>query len=201
MAINKLINNIMETKTFTIPEGCKVVHVTEAENKITIEFEPIFKQGDIVVTNLGSVAILKSITPAGWWGTYASLNQPGYFTCVCHSSNISHLASKEEAQRLFDSLAKDGKRWNPETMEVEPIEKKRWRAEKDEMYYTITSDMYIMLSNETFNHADFARYNSGNYFKNKQQAERALVEVQATLVEVKAALDRFWEKELNNNKV
>ena len=58
---------------------------------------------------------------------YATIYAHGsteYSTCVTLAMNIIRPATDEEKQRLFDAMAKDGKRWNAEKKVVEDIEPK-----------------------------------------------------------------------------
>lgn len=56
--------------------------------------------------------------------------------------------------------------------EVKPLEPKRWRAELGKPYYTIiTRDGIFMpnMSNEDGYSMDDSRYNSGNYYRTKEE--------------------------------
>ena len=60
---------------------------------------------------------------------------------------------------------------------------KRWRAEEGEYYY-ISLDLGI-IKTKSYSNDDFEdeRYNLGNYFKTKEEAQK-----------VKEELDKFWAK-------
>lgn len=103
-------------------------------------------------------------------------------------SNCRH-ATPEEAQLLWDALAKKGKRWNPETMQVEPIKKERWRADYGCVYFYFNYDFVVSTTKEYKFNTDDICYNSGNYFRTKAQAQRAADRL-------KAELDKFGEEEL-----
>ena len=60
---------------------------------------------------------------------------------------------------------------------------KRWRAEKDDYYYTIFGENIIVNSKEEKSLTDNKLYILGNYFKTKEEAEK-----------VKVELDKFWAK-------
>ena len=64
---------------------------------------------------------------------------------------------------------------------------KRWRAEEGEYYYYISLDLGI-IKTKSYSNDDFEdeRYNLGNYFKTKEEAEK-----------VKEELDKFWERVRN----
>lgn len=60
---------------------------------------------------------------------------------------------------------------------------KRWRAEKGEKYYFLNTECEIRNIWEDKTKEDGTRYNLGNYFKTKEEAEK-----------VKEELDKFWER-------
>ena len=63
---------------------------------------------------------------------------------------------------------------------------KRWRAEKGEKYFLVSASGLIEFRIETDDPYDNLKYNLGNYFKTKEEAEK-----------VKIELDKFWEKVRN----
>lgn len=50
---------------------------------------------------------------------------------------------------------------------------KRWRAEKGEPYYFLTSELSVARMMEESIFANDHHYNVGNYFRTKEQAEKA----------------------------
>jgi len=113
--------------TFDIPDGIKKVTVKQVGNKIVIEMAPEKepKPGDVMINKYGNVYILKSIVGKVTHRYFALLGKSGRLAIdmSCHSGRP---ATPEEAQPLWDALKKAGKRWNPETMQVEDL---------PEMYY------------------------------------------------------------------
>ncbi len=61
---------------------------------------------------------------------------------------------------------------------------KRWRANKDKMYYYIDSRAKIDTLVEYFDEGDDARYSYGNYFKTKEDAEKKLAKIKEILKDV-----------------
>ena len=61
--------------------------------------------------------------------------------------------------------------------ELQKVVKKRWRAEKDETFYCVTSCGIVLETRETYNEDDNMLFNSGNYFQTKEQAENAAKEI------------------------
>lgn len=188
----------MNKQTFPIPEGCKAVTVEQVGNRLITTFEPEkpeFKRGDVLISTRRSAGICvfdkiingdcaveiigvidgKITFPAGG----------GYFE---DTYNLRH-ATPEEAQLLWDALAKEGKRWNPETMQVEDIEKKLWRGEKGCVYFYFDWNLVVLGTQECECYVDKLRYNAGNYFRTREQAQRAADKL-------KSALSEFWKEEL-----
>lgn len=54
---------------------------------------------------------------------------------------------------------------------------KRWRAEKNCLYYYISDCMNIICSEETYDWTSQARYERGNYFRTEYEAEKALSKI------------------------
>ena len=120
--------------TFDIPDNIKKVTVKQVGNKIVLEMvqekEP--KPGDVMINKHGSVYIFKenygNIFKENYGNihkNYAFLRKDGHLIIGGHCFS-GRPATPEEAQRLWDALRKAGKRWNPETMQVEDL---------PEMYY------------------------------------------------------------------
>lgn len=53
----------------------------------------------------------------------------------CNAQDTMRPSTEEERQELLDALAKEGKRWNAETKQIEDLP--RWRAAHYENYYVI----------------------------------------------------------------
>ena len=51
------------------------------------------------------------------------------------------------------------------------MEKKRWRAEQGEEYYYINFQLKILFDEEDFAEIDKERYDVGNYFETKEEAQ------------------------------
>lgn len=95
-------------------------------------------------------------------------------------------ATEQEKQSFLERLEKEcGKRWNPETKQIEDI---RWRAEENELYY------YLIVGNPTIvkNMADMhllfddVRYESGNYFRTYEAAKKVADQIKEIFKNSKA---------------
>lgn len=196
----------MTKQSFTIPEGCKAVTVEQVGNQIITTFEPEFKRGDVLICYDKTISadtglfvfIFKDIVPDNMGNgmcAYVRLStnrlRLDYEYMFASYWDVLRHATPEEAQLLWDALAKKGKRWNPETMQVEEIKKERWRAENDGIYYSvdISTTRLVYYLEECGDAVDNRNYTSGNYFQTEEQAQRAADRL-------KAELDKFWEEEL-----
>jgi hypothetical protein len=110
--------------TFAIPDGVKKITVSQVGNRIVVDMVPEErrepKPGDVMINKYGSVYILKSIVGKVTHKYFAHLGKSGRLA-IDMSCYAGRPATSEEAQPLFDALKKAGKRWNPETMQVEEI--------------------------------------------------------------------------------
>ena len=119
-----LVEELPENRhTFTIPEGVSQVTIEQVGNRIVVEMVPKEdedpKPGGAMINTHGSVYIFKE-SDGDKHNFYAWLGESGRLSIsgVCEPGRP---ATPEEAQPLFDALKKAGKRWNPETMEVENV--------------------------------------------------------------------------------
>ena len=74
----------------------------------------------------------------------------------------------EELEKKYEELGKEIERLKNEKKNV------RWRAETQEHYYYINSVVTTDDDIEDDYDADIDRYNTGNYFKTREQAEKQL---------------------------
>ena len=178
----------MTKQTFQIPDGCKAITMEQIGNQLvtTFEVERKFKDGDVVITDVGSLCIFKQYTDINEFESY--LNN-SLRSNINWRASIFHLATPEEAQRLWDYLAERDKKWNPETKEVEEIKKERQRGEVGDRYFYINEIANISTSMDDGHYIDGEYYKVGNYFRTEEQAERAKQYIQK-------ALDEFWKEEL-----
>ena len=78
-------------------------------------------------------------------------------------------ASIEEEKELFDKLVEAGKKWNPDTKQLEDI---RWRAKEGEGFYFVNSQLDIMRMLDGRYTADEEQYKKGNYFRTPEAAQK-----------------------------
>ena len=180
-----------------VPEGCKA-NIEKKDNFVIVTFEPKKwepKDGDIYVTDKDGIGIYNShynafgsIVPA-----YCGLRGDGNLCIRTEESqsdsgfgNFREIrpATEEEKQRLFDALAKEGKRWNAEKKRIEDLP--RWRALYGDNYYSIGSMLTVDPQTEIGFSTDDKHYYTGNYFKTREAAERAAEKIRKILKESKA---------------
>lgn len=164
----------------TIPEGCKA---TVNGNEIVIEKgKQEFKDGDIVTIDKNTICIFKETQNKGVAEFYAGIsdneiyipeNPNGYIYCPIGELTLS---TEDEKQFLFDKMKEKCLRWNAEKKRVEKV---RWRAEKNGVYWSIISCTVPMSENNEADDQNY--YDSGNYFRTREQAERAAEAVKETL--------------------
>lgn len=173
----------MERKyVMQLPRGAKVrsTDVYYEAGRIVLEaqleeWKP--EDGDIcyLKTNNTHVFVFKSFrynkTGAS---SYVSLSG-NYLVFNAFIINLGDIrpATKEEKQRLFDAMAEQNKRWNPEKKVVEDV---RWRAMSGGKYYYLifgNSDYGISKTADIKTRSDNSRYLSGNYFKTEEAARTA----------------------------
>lgn len=168
----------------TIPEGCKAI---VKDGCVIIEKEQTFKDGDILV----------NITNKRRSDTfiYAGTNEDGspfYHVGIDENGNIwvseGHkytwgygdlsYATEEEKKFLFDKMKEQGLRWNVEEKKVEKI---RWRAEMDKIYYIVGCSGNRGICTEKGYQTDNSLYEFGNYFRTEEQMQEAAKRVKETL--------------------
>lgn len=198
----------MKEIKLTIPEGCKAVTVKVDGEQVVTEFEP--KDGKYEPKDGDIIAYKYNCSDTN--NNYSNLNI-GIFhkSCGCNSygdrihkdyvtiggdtgklmfgeetfvHDYMRPATEEEKQRLFDALAKEGKRWNAEKKCIESLP--RWRANRGETYYSINCFAEVCEENETEVLSDNKQYNLGNYFKTREAAERVAGQIREIFKNSKA---------------
>lgn len=165
-------------QTFNIPDGCKEVTVEQVGNQLITTFEPA------------------KYTPK--IGDYVKLSQSeliffGEVKKFRNNTAFFHISINKKENKLIDDLSwlfnfsgcKEEK-LTPEQFQEEfkklgyvydfethTATKKRWRAEKEHKHYVITDTFKVIFYIEDNLTIDLERYNAGNYFQTRQQAQEA----------------------------
>jgi len=110
--------------------------------------------------------------------------EPNFRTYI--SDTIScfdlHLNSENDCFTIKNILVESLETFLQEFNEKYGISK-RWRGKRSDKYFTIFGDNEIAETTDNYFPEDQRRYEWGNYFKTKEEAEK-----------VKAELDKFWAK-------
>lgn len=92
-------------------------------------------------------------------------------------------ATPEEIQELDDQLAAEGKRWNPDTMQIEKL---RWKPKEGQRYYYVgLADIpYISFHIWRNDAVDNSHYQSKNCFRAEEEAKVMMEKIEKLLLEV-----------------
>ena len=174
-----------KTYKITLPKGAKICTIDAKEDdgvlNVTVNLEQKYvpKDGDVVSDNY-AVAIYAGTNETGGIMTYAALHEQRLQTEVCkvgwgYTRNYRP-ATEAEKQRLFDALAKRGKRWNAEKKQREDLP--RWRAKRDAYYYFVNiPKCEAVCGRDHFYAVDDLNYQIGNYFRTSEAAEKVASQI------------------------
>lgn len=183
--INQLPKGENGTVKNAIIENGQLIVEVEFEKK----FEP--KDGDFCVSNNGYIFILKSVFISNHFEKCAS-SYYGVDANGCLDYNLHYIiddgrfaTSEEKADFLSRLEKKYNKRWNAANKCLEDI---RWRAEKKGLYY------FLVFCETPFVHScvdigiscDNIRYDTGNYFKTQEAAQKVADKIQKIFKNSKA---------------
>ena len=148
------------------------------------KYEP--KDGDFVYVKVGyeHIAIFKKEVGEDMYvhaNCNMSLSVPNIIvydsTPLCCIGDIKEIRPATEAEKklLIEKLAEVGKRWNPNTKQIEDV---RWRAkEGGDYYYVITTSYLVEQTFDRYSSIDDNFYKSGNYFKTREAAEKTAEQI------------------------
>ena len=175
-----------KTYKITLPKDAKVYTIDAKANggvlNVTVNLEQKYvpKDGDIVTNSIGVIAIYAGTNETEGIMTYAALHEQRLQTVVSERgwgcTFEYRPATEAEKQRLFDALAKHGKRWNAEKKCIEDLP--RWRAENyRETYYYLTTTLSIEKTQDVCMFVDNKLYKLGNYFRTREAAEKVAEQI------------------------
>ena len=170
--------------SITIPEGC-TAEIWDGIITFSPQQEPEqnFKDGDVLIDDFKSstryphkiIFIYKGKRTLENYDSYVHRSLSGSLifndSCCGLDRCKVRLATEEEKQELFDALKEKGLYWNAEEKRVEKI---RYRAKKYDTYWFIDSSCCARMTAEDGIGIDNEHYESGNYFRNEEDAERFL---------------------------
>lgn len=145
------------------------------------KYEP--KDGDFISFGTGLISIFKN-TGKYWFNNYATLcgDCLTLFKEGWVGENIRP-ATEEEKKLLIDKLAEAGKRWNSETKRIEEV---RWRAKEDEIFYVVAFNARVDSIKDSHNWFTDLCYETGNYFKTREAAEKVAEQIREIFKSSKA---------------
>lgn len=180
-----------------IPDGMVLKSVrSEIKDGVVVvipeyEKKPEYKDGDILTLKSGTVIIYNPDNSLLYQekgnNYYAGLRSdlslitkedstPHSF--FGYSCEIRGLATEEEKQKLIETLAKNGYKWNAEERK---IEKALPRALKGGKYFHISRTFQIVDFFEEGVSIDNQLYEAGNYFLTKEEAEKYAIKFREML--------------------
>ena len=147
------------------------------------KYEP--KDGDFVYVKEGyeHIAIFKKEVGEDMYvhaNSNMSLSVPNIIvydsTPLCCIGDIKEIRPATEAEKklLIEKLAEVGKRWNPNTKQIEDV---RWRANRLGTYYYVQCDTNVTDSLESNTGFDDLCYKAYNYFKTREAAEKVAEQI------------------------
>lgn len=160
----------MKTQTIEIPKGCRAI----IQDGVIIieEIIPEFKKGDIIIDR-DWLYLFKSVKSSDEHHHLGAFNSK---TCFLDTHNDHFLgglknpqfATEAEKQLLFNALAKEGKQWNAETMEIEDTT----FPKQEEYYYQpcLNSSMFKHTWFDDENSNDIWMKRNGLCFRTKEEA-------------------------------
>lgn len=172
---NQELVKVQIPKGYTAKIDGNEVRIVKVENE--------FKDGDFVAEKIGDCPfIYKGTDNTGFHLYYAGLNISRVLIMGNDEGRFGNgplrAATAEEKQEFEDALAGKGLFWNAKEKRVE---KKRWRAEHCGVYFFIADELRIFDTKDYYFESDELRYNGGNYFRSKEQAEKAVEAIKETL--------------------
>lgn len=159
-------------------DGTTVARYEKPEVNVEEKFQP--KDGDIIAFGMNpynlSVGIFHRFDDDYTHEDYVTLSSNGiHFNEGDWIPENMRPATVADKQRLFNALAKEGKRWNADKKCIEDLP--RWRAKENETYYSIGIDVEVIENKEYGGCLDDACYSAGNYFKTREAAERVAKQI------------------------
>lgn len=122
-------------------------------------FHKPFKDGDIVISSLGSIHILKNSTTSYCYIDRLGLLDTSETTCV----RVMRFATEEEKEKLFDAIKAKGYKWNADTKTLDKLTEPKFKVGDkikpigSDRYYIIKdikNDRYILKNNNFLKFTD-----------------------------------------------
>ena len=87
-----------------------------------------FKDGDIVITTLGNIAIIRKHVGEESFCIYGLMVDNNFYRNKVTQVCVKRLATEEEKAKLFDAIKANGYKWNAETKTLEKLIKPKFKV-------------------------------------------------------------------------
>lgn len=172
-----------KTYKFILPQNKEVektnIRIENGEVFIDVEFKEKFepKDGDFLVSSKGNIFIYNGNYTCLQYGAYCGIDTCNTITICNYISSAwtckqgCRFATPEEKAAFLARLEKERhKIWNAEKKCLEDI---RWRAEKGEYFYYVSTDSFsAMRLQDSRGSVSDAMYNNCNYFRTPEAAQK-----------------------------
>ena len=91
-------------------------------------FQRPFKDGDIIVTTLGNIAILRKPINEESFYIYGIMVNNSFYEDETTKVFIKRFATEEEKAKLFQAIKDNGYKWNPETKTLEKLVEPKFKV-------------------------------------------------------------------------
>lgn len=176
-----VLNVSGKTRTFV---DAKLVSAIDGKIVLDLPKPTIVEKGTylvvhVILNNAQRTFIAKSIK-GGYITYYITQYQSGLKSGGAWSDHSCRYATPEEIQELNDQLEAEGKRWNPDTMQIEKL---RWKPLYNDKYYCINvlSEAVIIYHIWAGDTVDNTYYRTNNCFKTREEAETKLEQIKQIL--------------------
>ena len=85
-----------------------------------------FKDGDIVITTLGNIAIIRKHVGEESFCIYGLMVDNNFYKNEVTKVCVKRLATEEEKQKLFDAIKANGYKWNAKTKTLEKLTEQKF---------------------------------------------------------------------------
>lgn len=186
-----------KTYKFELPQREEVestnVRIKDGKVFVDVKFKERFqpKDGDFLVLRNCIFIYNPNNNTTTLYGYYAGINSydevvisKGLYNGFGSRGIKMRYATPEEKSAFLERLEKEcGKRWNPETKQIEDI---RWRAEKGQFFYYVNGDLSVLSLQDSKGKVSDGMYKTGNYFRTPEAAQKVADQIKEIFKNSKA---------------
>jgi hypothetical protein len=104
-------------------DNCECMIFPSKDQRDWSKFQRPFKNGDIVFTTLGNIAIIRKPIGEELFCVYGIMVGNGFYKDEPAKVVVERHATEEEKQKLFAAIKENGYKWNEETKTLEKLSK------------------------------------------------------------------------------